>query len=340
MKKAIALLLALALVGGAVFAQELKFSGYLDTGIAIFDDGTNDPTLGLWGDDSGTTTRFNLQAAYTNNNVGATARLRMQNIDTGTPSSAAAADHHSTVFINRAFAWATVLDGKVKTVVGKLGDYTWASFGNDIGTFDTQTGLQVQIMPMAGLNFGFFLPADGTAADRLLVEDAFKNIDFGGSYSMDGIGSFRAGFNMSPLDDSNMAYVSAKITAVENLVILVDAQMDKIGNDVTGSTYLFQEIDYTMDALNVGIDLEQTLYADDTKEVKLMFGPYVSYDMGTFVPGFVFQYTMQDDLSGMYLNPYVKYNVGPKAVIELGGKINSGDFSEASRYYLAYTWSF
>jgi hypothetical protein len=157
---------------------------------------------------------------------------------------------------------------------------------------------------------------------------------------MDGIGSFRAGYDMSPADDSAMAYFSAKITAVENLVVIVDAQLKDMGNDATGETYLFQEFDYTMDALNVGIDLEQTLYADDAKEMKLMFGPYVEYDMGTFLPGFVFEYTMQDDLSGMYLNPYVKYKVGPGAVIELGGKINSGDFSEASRYYLAYTWSF
>ena len=337
MKKAIALLLALALVGGAVFAQELKFSGYLDTGIAIFDSGVTDPTLGLWGDDSGTSTRFNLQAAYTNENVGATARLRMQTVDTGSPT---AAPTHSTVFVNRAFAWATMLDGKVKTVAGKLGDYTWASFGNDIGNFDTATGLQVQVMPIAGLNFGFFLPADGTVADRALVEDAMKDIALGVEYVAEGIGAFRAGYDMSPADDSAMAYFSAKITAVENLVIIVDAQMSNMGNDVTGKTYLFEEIDYTMDALNVGIDLEQTLFANDAKEMKLMFGPYVSYDMGTFIPGFVFQYTMQDDLSGMYLNPYVKYNVGPKAVIELGGKINSGDFDEDARYYASYTWSF
>ena len=172
------------------------------------------------------------------------------------------------------------------------------------------------------------------------LADSLKNIDLGAEYVAEGIGAFRAGYNMSPADDSAMAYFSAKITAVENLVFILDAQMSDMGNDVDGETYLFEEIDYTMDALNVGIDLEQTLFADDAKEMKLMFGPYVSYDMGTFIPGFVFQYTMQDDLSGMYLNPYVKYNVGPKAVIELGGKINSGDFSEASRYYLAYTWSF
>lgn len=331
MKKAIALLLALALVGGAVFAQDLKFSGYLDTGIAIFDDGTNDPVLGLWGDDSGTNTRFNLQAAYTNENVGATARLRY-NGDVGADTPA--------LWVNRAFAWATMLDGKVKTVAGKLGDYTWASFGNDIGNFDTQTGFQVQVMPMAGLNFGFFLPADSLTGDRALVEDAMKDIALGAEYVAEGIGAFRAGYNMSPVADSAMAYFSAKITAVENLVFILDAQMSDMGDDLAGETYLFEEIDYTMDALNVGIDLEQTISANDAVEMRLDFTPYVSYDMGTFVPGFVFTYSMQDDLSGMYLNPYVKYNVGPKAVIELGGKINSGDFSEASRYYLAYTWSF
>lgn len=334
MKKAIVLLLALAVLGGAVFAQELKFSGYLDTGIAYFDDGVADPTFGLWGDDSGTTTRFNLQAAYTNENVGATARLRMQNVDTGSPATGT---DHSKVFINRAFVWATMLDGNVKAVAGKLGDYTWSSFGNDIGNFDTLTGLQLMVMPIEGLNFGFFLPADSTPA---LVEDAFGDIAFGASYSVEGIGDFRAGYDMSPVADSAMAYFSASISAVENLGIIVDAQLSAIGDDVNGETYFFEEIDYTMDALNVGVDLEQTLYADSAVDMMLTFGPYVSYDLGTFVPGFVFTYSMQGDLSGMYLNPYVKYNVGTGAVIELGGKINSGDFDETARYYGAFTWSF
>lgn len=337
MKKAIVLLLALAVLGSAAFAQELKFSGYLDTGVAYFDDGTNDPTIGLWGDDSGTTTRLNFQGAYTNQNVGATFRLRMQNVDTGSPAATPA---HSAVFVNRAWVWATMFDGMAKLQVGKLGDYTWSSFGNDFGNFDTATGLQLQIMPVAGLNFGFFLPADGTVAQRALAEDAFGDIALGASYALDGIGAFRAGFDLSPIDDSNMAYFSAKITAVEGFEFLFDAQLKDIGNDVTGYTYLYQGIDYTKDALNVGIDLEQTIYADDAQEILLAFAPYISYDLGMFIPGFAFEYSMQDDLNGMYFNPYVKYNVGPKAVIELGGKVNTGDFSEASRYYAAFTWSF
>jgi hypothetical protein len=339
MKKAIALLLALALVGGAVFAQELKFTGYLDTGVAVFDDGVNDPTLGLWGDDSGTSTRFNLQAAVTNENVGATVRLRMQNIDTGSPATSTLVEisDHSKVFVNRAYAWATMLDGKVKTVAGKLGDYTYSSFGNDIGNSDTATGFQVQVMPIDGLNVGVFLPADGNT--KVVLEDAFKDLKLGASYSMEGVGSFRAGYDMNVAADTNMAWVSASISAIENLGIIVDVQLVDMGNDVSGETYLFEEIDYTMDALNVGIDLEQTLYADDS-DMMMTFGPYVSYDMGMFIPAFTFRYDMQGDLSGMYLNPYVKYKVGPKAIIELGGKINSGDFDETSRYYLSYTWSF
>lgn len=341
MKKAIVLLLALAVLGSAAFAQELKFSGYLDTGVAIFDTGANNPKVGLWGDDSGTTTRLNFQGAYTNENVGATFRLRMQNIDNGTPYTTTNPGDHSNVFVNRAFVWANLFDNMAKIQVGKLGDYTWASFGNDFGNFDTQTGLQFQVMPVAGLNFGFFLPADGVAGDRVVLEKALKDVAFGASYALDGFGAFRAGYDMSAAEKSDMLYVSVKMTAVENLVVVADAKFSNLGDKDKGSTYLYQGIDYTMDALNVGIDLEQTLAADSDIKPELAFGPYVEYDMGAFLPGFAFTYTMQDKASDMWFNPYLKHNVGPKALVELGAKFNFGDLKDdAYRYYAAFTWSF
>ncbi|PKL24226.1 MAG: hypothetical protein CVV47_10785 [Spirochaetae bacterium HGW-Spirochaetae-3] len=347
MKKAIVLLLALAVLGGAVFAQDaaIAFSGYIDTGIAVFTEGSADPTLGLWGDDSGKTSRFNLQAAYTNGNYGATARLRAQGDFT---------EDYPVFFVNRAYVWGEMFDGMVKTVAGRLGDYTWSTAANDIGNFDTMTGFMLQIKPIEGLNFGVMLPATSDATARPLLKDALADLNFGAAYDVDGIGGFRAGVDLSPVADSTMAYFGAEITAVENFVFYLDYQATDLGNDVTGSHYLFQEVDYTMDALNVGIDLEQQFWAYTDAPIYLSFGPYASYSMDKFVLGAAFTYMMEtedaagDTFSGIYINPYAKYLLAAKATIELGAKINTGDIDGAAsplaadkgRYYLTYTWSF
>lgn len=352
MKKLLVLLLALTMVGAA-FAQDapaLKFSGYLDTGVAVitgqdFDaDGDYDDTVfKLDGDDSGTAGRFNLNGSFTNENVGVSFRMRVSgDLDAGTP----------VIFMKRVYAWGTMFDGLLKAVAGKLGDYTWSTAGNDFGHIDGGlAGVQLQVMPMEGLNFGFFVPATTGGA---LAEDAFSDILIGAAYDMEGLGGFRAGVDLSPVDESTFAWFGAEITAVENFVFYLDYAGTDLGNDVSGSHYLWWEVDYTMDALNVGIDLEQEFWTFDEAPIGLSFGPYVAYtlDMVTLGAGFTYYMTTETDLvdstSGIYIHPYAKYNVGPSANIELGAKINTGDIEDletpltedTTKVYLNFTWEF
>jgi len=370
MKKLLAILLVLAFVGAA-YAQDVKFSGYADTGLLFTKVGSADGMVTLFGDDSGQTTRINLVASYTNENMGLVLRYRVQGDVSG----------NLNPYLNRGYVWATMFDGMAKVLAGKLADYSWSSFGNDFGNLDTKSGVQVQIMPMAGLNFGFYIPATGTGA---LVEDTMKDMTFGGEYALEGIGAFRAGVNLG-LDlavadeitlttvdvNTTDAWFSADITAVENFEFIVDYLGNNLGfSDIAatdiatpadttfyyGSHYLFEEVDYTMDALNVGIDLEQQFFTYDEAPIALSFSPYVEYTLDTIALGGDVAYYMTtedaagDTYSGMYFHPYAKYTVGPKAIIELGAKINTGDITsvdpeviatdDTTKVYLDFTWSF
>lgn len=336
MKKLFVLLLAFAMVAGA-FAQ-VNFTGYLDTGFMIEKEGSADAEVSLYGDDSGTQSRFNLAGAYSNENVGVTFRLRVQ----GDFDGAAPAPQ---IFMNRGFVWAKMFDDMVKVQAGRLGDYTWATWVNYFGNLDTKTGVQLQIMPMDGLNFGLFMPVT-TAA--VALEDTFKSLVIGAAYSAEDFGKFVAGVKLSPLDDSMDAWAGAQITAVENLVVYVEYEGTDLGNDVTGATYLFEEIDYTMGDLNFGIDLEQQFWANDALDMGLSFGPYVNYTIEAITLGGQFTYYTADD-SGMLINPYAKYAVGPGALIEFGAYLYSGDIQDVeataltdntTQIYLSFTWSF
>lgn len=153
MKKALAIISALAIASAFVFAEDapaLKLSGYIDTGIkaVITDSKTASDTVQLWGDDSGSMTRFDLNGTYTNGNAGVDFKLRTQTI--GAPA------------INYFHAWTSLFDGKAKLVAGKLDNSAWKTEGDDGFTCENDEGIQVQIMPVAGLNVGVKFNTNGT----------------------------------------------------------------------------------------------------------------------------------------------------------------------------------
>lgn len=337
MKKLLVLLLALTMVGAA-FAQ-VSFSGYLDTGFVYEKIGSADATLTLNGDDSGTTSRFNLNGSWKSEDgvVGAAFRFRTQgDFDAGSP----------VLFTRRAYVWGTMFDGMVKLVAGKLGDYTWATLGPAaFGNIDGPTGVQFQVMPIEGLNLGFFLPATTAGA---LAEDAFGDILIGASYAMADVFTAQAGIDLSPTADSNDAWAGVEVTAIENLYIVVEASLTDLGNDATGATYLFEEAEYSMDALVFGIDLEQQFWADSALDMGLSFGPYVSYTMDMVTLGGQFTYITAGD-SGMIISPYVRYAMGKGADLELRLDLYTGDITDVEATALAdnttdiilsFTWSF
>jgi len=152
MKKLIVLLLAFAMVG-AVFAADapapaLTFNGYLNTG---FQYDTTSDLVKLYGAYAGKTSRLRLNAAYTNGDFGV--NFRYQSNDSATAPS-----------VTQALVWGNLFNKMVTFKAGELNDYTWATPYNSFGNFDGQTGIQVQLKPIAGLNFGVFVPVTAAGA--------------------------------------------------------------------------------------------------------------------------------------------------------------------------------
>jgi hypothetical protein len=179
MKKLFVLLLAFAVTAGA-FAQApapaLAWSGYVNTGIE-YNSGTE--LLTLHNADTGNQTRVRLAAAYTNGDFGV--NFRLQSSDFTAPS------------LNRAFAWGKFLGGMVKVQVGKVDGGPWTTAYNGNGSWDGKTGTILQVMPMAGLNAGIFLPLTNTGAT---LTDSFKDLAIGFKYTLEGLATIAGTFDL------------------------------------------------------------------------------------------------------------------------------------------------
>jgi|GEM_PF-2102547 len=204
MKKLIVLLLALSVVGIAVMAQDaaaapaptLKLSGYLDTGLTYAKVGSADDAVAQWGNDSATNGRFQINGSYTNGDYGVNFRLRVQ------PSNGfSASSSPNAVFLRRGYGWTNLFGGMAMIQAGKLGDYTWSgangNYWNSFGNFDGPVGIQLQIKPIDGLNFGIFVPVAQTSAPMTL-SDTFGSSALGLNYTMKDTFNVQFGYQMMP----------------------------------------------------------------------------------------------------------------------------------------------
>jgi hypothetical protein len=303
MKKLIVLLLAFAMVGG-VFAQAaaapapaLVFSGYLNTGFQ-YDSTTDD--LYLYNKDAGNMTRVRWNADYTNGDFGV--HFRLQNSDVGVATG--------TQLFTQALVWGNLLDKMVYFKVGKLNDYTWATAYNSWGHFDGQTGAQIQLKPIAGLNAGIFLPLGNKAAvppTSQDLADVLANMSIAGKYTADGVGTFLANLNLG--NTANALYVGADISAVENLTLLLEANFADLA-DVANTLIIDEYLSYAMGDLAVGVWAEEALGATFYWAV----APEVSYTMGKTELGASFTY---DSTKAYSIDPYAKFTLGAKSAAKV-----------------------
>lgn len=332
MKKLFAVLLALLVVGGAAFAQDapaLKLSGAIYGGLVYsYTDATDTNAVqwSRWYNGSLDALRVRVNGSYTNGNAGIAFRLQTNNPSTA-PTYA------------RAYGWAKFFDGMLKVNVGKLGDYTWATVGdNGYGNFDGAFGMQFQVMPIDGLNLGAFIPV--AIPSTVTLGDTFKDIAIGAAYTLEGVADFQAGFNMNVATDTNAAWFGFNVTAVENVTAILEASLTDLGNDVTGATDLWWKFGYVMDALEVTLVATQGLTAVTTDAAALGFTPGVAYTLDPVVVGAGFTYTLNDgNVDGTNtwsIDPYVTIPVS-NSEVEIGGSYaDSGDYN----VYAFWTFNF
>ena len=262
MKKAIVLLLALTVIGGAAFAQ-VAFSGYVSTGVQY---SSADEIKLVNSNVSGKTTRVRLTGAYTLEDAGAI--FRLQSNDFAAPT------------FTQALVWGNLLDKMVTYKVGKLNDYTMATYWNSYGATDAKTGAQFLLKPVAGLVASVFLPVNATA-DTLSVMS--KGIALAASSSIEGVVALLAGGNF--LADTKTMFAQIDVTAVENLAATAEiyiADFDDI------APVLELDVSYALDALTIGLHNTDTFatdlawyvdpYVDYSVSEKLTVGADFSYD--------------------------------------------------------------
>jgi hypothetical protein len=326
MKKAIVLLLALAVLGGAVFAQDaapaIKMAGEVYGGIMYHNDTGSMLFNRFYGVGSyDNMFRVRLTASYTNANVGA--KLRYTSNDFSAPTVA------------QGLIWATFADNMIKVKVGKLDDYTWATSWNVFGNFDGQTGAQFIVTPMEGLSFGAFVPV-AIAAHTTNIAEQLGDADFGMGYTIANLGALVAGFQLSPVANSSIAYFGFNLTGMENVIGKVEGKLSNLGSTTLNDYYFWERAGYVMDKLTAMVSADQNVVGTT---FAFSVTPAVEYatDMGN--PG-IGASVMVDAANAITysIDPYVDFTVSA-ATLEIGANVpvpNPENFKVYSYWALAF----
>jgi len=326
MKKLFVLLLALTVVGVFAFAQDaapvLKLSGYLNTGLSYSKTGSADDQVVQNGDDSATNGRFQINGAYANGDYGVNFRLRTQGDFTANPD----------VFTRRVYGWTKLAGGMVKVQAGRLGDYTWvaanAAYWNCFGNIDGPTGVQVQVMPMDGLNAGIFLPVKTTAAT---MSDTFKGMEIGAIYTAKDVFQVVGGYLGSAVSKASSIYFGGSALMVPNLTADVEGELVKYADSTNGSTFVFEALYYQMDAIKVGVQMSQQLFNSSSIKSQIYLGPEASYALNDSTTlGVTSNIALKDGKTGYGVGVYGKVATNKTSFIKVAAGMNGGDWAAGS----------
>jgi len=319
----LALLLLLMAAAGGLWAQDLKFDGYLNSGLGVVTDDNedNDAYVKAFGVDSESNGyRFRLNGSYTNE-ANAGARLRLQ--------GQRRIDVSGYLSMPYAYGWVGFFDNVITVTGGIVDDGTWTTadwwWNDDQGE---GLGLLLKMEPVKGLNLGIgaytISQQSGGNNNILNFGDSLPNFrdvklkpedakyTFNAAYTLPDTfrlgGSFRtknkAGWNGTPIptDDSDYVYDGReessqligefRLLAVKGLTAVVIGIFDKLEDfSDNGNIILSETFGYKVnDDLNIGLNAVQFFYNrvvnDDKVDYNpgLLFNPWGSYAFGSIVP--------------------------------------------------------
>ena len=308
MKKIFLVILAVcAAVSG--FSQELKFDGYVNSGLGLWmsdQEDANGDTQGLqlmvYGVDSERNIgRFRLNGSFTNEakTGGANFRIQAQGRGTGTNNPA------NALSLAFGYGWVKFLD-MLTIKAGFVDDGTWATadviFADDQGE---GPGALFRLSPIQGLDLGFGAYAgnyggggDNNFLPRLDSQVRWDNAKYtyNAAYTMDKVFRFMASYRTHSILNggglSSQALAEFRLLMVDNLTAIVAAQIVGLQEradvkfDDNGTMSFFETIGYKISGLSFGLNAAQ--YASNVEEtdISLRFNPWVSYALseGKIVP--------------------------------------------------------
>jgi hypothetical protein len=302
MKKfGIAMVLAAAGAAAAsgVFAQEIKFDGYFNSGVGLIlsnrreirdgNEETVEPRFKAFGVDSEQWGyRFRLNGSFINKDENAGVKFRIQ--------SQSRTDRNGWIGLPYAYGWVSFFDKKFTLNGGIVDNGTWSSGGILDEDQGEGLGILASASPIQGLDLGvgaYLISTQGGSNNNSLFEDGDGLINFGEvNISPENIKyTFNAGYTMPDLfklsatyrlknkaggaghtsyavsdyqyggrDESSRAIIAARLFMVKNLTAIVEAEIDKIENfDTLGKVNLFETLGYNVGNLSVGLNMVQYL---------------------------------------------------------------------------------
>ena len=227
MKKALIVLLILAVAGG-LFAQEVSWTGEVDTGIRI-DIKDDNPVKG--DDDDGHAVKYSLGATYDADDWG----LKIAGGGKNTGGYAMAFDN--------AYGWMFLSDKLLKLSAGKIDDAAWGNGGETDTDVDTGPGIRLEVLPIDGLSVGAFFtypaPAkgaekpDGVSAGKL--SNFFQQTAFGFKYGADtftvdaALRLFSEEDAYTTTNDTDAKFIFGfGFTGIQSLAVYVDGVFDHV----------------------------------------------------------------------------------------------------------------
>ena len=316
-----AVLLLLTISAGGLGAQELKFDGYVNTGLGALSSGIEDSEafLKAFGADSeqnGYRLRFN--GSYQNEAGNAGVKLRFQS------QSTLAYGYTALSYI---YGWVKFANDIFYAAGGIIDDGTWATteWWLSFDRIDGGLGALLKATPVKGLDLGFGAYAVNlqAGANNNVLGDGkinFGNIrpqigdvkyTYSAAYNLPDVFRLAATFrwkNKAGYDSAGYDFTANKVKdgylgsgessrligefrylGVKNLTAVAAASFDKIEDfDNSGNIILSETFAYKLDNLNIGLNALQFLYnrkADNSdKDAGLLFNLWGSYALDGIVP--------------------------------------------------------
>jgi hypothetical protein len=311
----VVLLAAGLVVASGAFAQEIKFSGYVNSGLGVVfstEENAQDPYIAAHGVDSwnnGFTIR--VDGAYDNEAGNAGAFVRLQ-----------AAGGTNDVTIPIAYGWFSAFD-KILTVKGGIvDDATWHTGGMYFAPDQSEgLGALVKVTPIGGLDIGagayvaevppgrgYINPGNGARE----LTDAKYTFNF--AYTLTDMvkitATYRPKANLAVLGTTDVTAVTSRaqasvaLLAVPSLTALVELELDNLQDfkalkvsdtdawdrlvtlttDASGKINIAEKFQYDLDSLSVGLWGVQWLSQAEDVDFSLYVNPWVSYTIGSIVP--------------------------------------------------------
>ena len=316
MKKIFWLFFAALFAAAPGFTQELKFDGYVNSGLGLeystreADKSSNDNVkLRVGGVDSEQIGgRFRLNGAYTNEEKTAGANVRMQL--QGSSNASPGGDNTFDFGLVYAYGWVKPID-LLTVKAGIVADSAFETAGailRDDAGGGAGAGVFVKLTPIAGLDIGagaYPRSSDGSNNNNKILDIGGNmkltevKYTFGAAYTMTSIfkvdASFRSYNNAGVSSRQNARLVGEfQLLMVENLTAIAEVELDGLWNpddkydafSKTGKFNLFETVAYQINDFRFGLNAAQYFNNVKNSEIGLRFNPWVSYSFseGKIVP--------------------------------------------------------